>query len=496
MHRIGEVFTPLKWALWLLNKWQVFDRWVDGASICDPTAGDGALALSLFKEAEIRGIEVTADMLHRLHLIELKKEHLSSFTVTAKRAYGLEMPDTSLRVCDVIMDTPCETYDLLVGNPPWANFTDLPPEYKEELKPYFIGAGLVPDPRAALLGSSRVDIAALVLKTVLGRLLRDGGSAYFFIPLSLVVGDDAHIGFRDYTAFESPFAIKQVFEFCETKIFRGVGTAYGCASFVKGEIQKFPVPYFRESSTGWTRLEARPLSARSDQWRVVDPRKTNGRLDGVRIRLSPDQKPRQGVNTCGANGVYIFDHKPEFLDHKFLFPLATNVVWSVADSATPDKWVFLPYDQRSGRPLGLEAVRDLRGYDYLEESRGQLESRKGTLINSFIKRGIWWALLGIGVYSFAPFKVIWQAYGRSDFDPLILSDFEGQAWQGNQAMHAFIPCWDLADARRILGELNDPNIVSLLRELSGDGRRNWAQPGKMKKIIFSDTPVYEQLQLL
>ena len=103
-----------------------------------------------------------------------------------------------------------------------------------------------------------------------------------------------------------------------------------------------------------------------------------------------------------------------------------------------------------------------------------------------MNRGHWWTLLGVGPYAFAPFKVIWQAYGKSDFTPVVLSSVEGQMWQGNQAMHAFIPCWTAHDAQRIKTALENPEIPTLLRQLNGAGKCNWAQPGKIKKILAFD----------
>jgi hypothetical protein len=65
----------------------------------------------------------------------------------------------------------------------------------------------------------------------------------------------------------------------------------------------------------------------------------------------------------------------------------------------------------------------------------------------------------------------------------VLGSVEGQMWQGNQAMHAFIPCWTEREARRIKTALEDPAIPDLLRQLNGAGKCNWAQPGKVKKIL-------------
>ena len=30
---VGQVFTPIRWAEWLIERWDIFDAWIDGASI-------------------------------------------------------------------------------------------------------------------------------------------------------------------------------------------------------------------------------------------------------------------------------------------------------------------------------------------------------------------------------------------------------------------------------------------------------------------------------
>jgi len=63
-------------------------------------------------------------------------------------------------------------------------------------------------------------------------------------------------------------------------------------------------------------------------------------------------------------------------------------------------------------------------------------------------------------------------------------------------MHAFIPCYTEEDAFRICEELKCPQISRLLAELNGQGKCNFAQPGKIKKILrFSETSS-EQMLLL
>ena len=163
----------------------------------------------------------------------------------------------------------------------------------------------------------------------------------------------------------------------------------------------------------------------------------------------------------------------------------------------PHRWILLPYDRDTGRPLSWSKIEQhdkLR--QHLIEARSKLEFRKGTLIRSAINKGIWWSLLGVGPYSFAPYKVIWEAYGKHDFKPIILHEIRGQTWQANQAMHAFIPCWSESDAERVQAALMNPCILILLKQLNGNGKCNWAQPGKIRKILSFTKRFYCQSSLL
>ena len=492
--QIGQVFTPLKWAEWLINKWGIFEAWLDGAHICDPTAGQGAFPLAMLHIARRKGMPITPERLSRLTLIEVVPSHLERFRENVKNMFGLDVPTFQTFCQDVITEAHEGKYDILVGNPPWTNFGDLPTPYKEQLKPFFVEEGLVPDRQKTLLGASRVDIAALALKVVLGRLLTKNGMGCFYIPTSLFFGEGAHTGFRNYSArgrlngvdSDRDFAVDTVYEFTSTKVFEGIETSYCCAKFQIDTQQNFPIPYFKELNGEWIAHKALPLKEPTDPWRVVQHLDELNRETKLDINLSPEQKPRQGVNTCGANSVFIFDGKPAHLPEQFLYPLATKEIWR-QNTVLPQKWILLPYHQQTGKPLTWQEIEQWDTLkEYLQEAQDTLQARKGTLLRAAMNRGIWWALLGVGPYAFAPFKVMWQAYGKSDFTPVVLSGVAGQMWQGNQAMHAFIPCRTEGEAQRIKTALENPEIPTLLRQLNGAGKCNWAQPGKIKKILEFD----------
>ncbi len=105
------------------------------------------------------------------------------------------------------------------------------------------------------------------------------------------------------------------------------------------------------------------------------------------------------------------------------------------------------------------------------------------MIRSQIRRGFWWALLGVGPYSFARYKVMWEAYGQKRFNPKVFKAVGKKVWQGNQALHAYIPCESIKEANALKRALSTSNMTAVLRQMNAEGNCNWAQPGKVWKII-------------
>ena len=208
-------------------------------------------------------------------------------------------------------------------------------------------------------------------------------------------------------------------------------------------------------------------------------------------------KPRQGINTCGANDIFFFDQLTELdenlaevcnkknkaiLPKKFLLPVITVGNFN-EKTPSPKKWVLLPYNPE-GRPLTeVQIKKEPALFDYLESQKEFLKNRKGVLIRSWINKGFWWALLGVGDYNFYPFKVVWQAYGKSSFSPKIFP----KQWQANQSLQAFMPTITQIEAKDLLDQLNNSQIERYLLSLKMEGTMNWAQPGRIKKLInFND----------
>ena len=483
---IGAIYTPEKWARFAIEKFNVFDAWISGKTVFDPTMGDGSLLSALAAYGLSQGYTPSQLPWEKLFGLELNAESYEKALAYFSTRYGIDMCGNFYNAD--IFDFKGRTFDVLFGNPPWCNFVDLPQNYKEYIKPFFHKYGLIDNSKKLLLGGSRIDIAALVIQKTISDNLRENGEAVFFLPLSLFLNDGAHTAFRKFKARNERYALYSIYDFENTHAFDKIATRYGLAHFMKTGEKSDVVPFFRFEDDAWKEYKA--ISPEAGKPYYIASAATPV-LDIPRIEVPLSAKPRQGINPCGAINVFVFKeyesiddnfckvNKDYYLPQKYVYPLIT--AQNFAGDAAPAKWVLLPYNSTTGKPLALGELQEEPALaEYLQKNKETLENRKGTLIRAYIKRGIWWAMLGVGPYSFANYKIVWEAYGKNTFRPQL---FTGN-WQANQSLQAFIPCATKEDAKGLLSLLSDPKIEEYLRSSGMGGTMNWAQPGRVASLLY------------
>jgi len=489
---IGDVFTPVKWAIFAAETFGIYQKWLAGASVFDPTMGEANLLESLVEIGISQGKLIDELPVNQLFGNELNTSYFENALSKFQTNFGFDM-SANFTNSDVLI-LPKKSYDIVFGNPPWQNFVDLPENYKQQIKSYFHTYDLVGNSQKLLLGGSRIDIAALIIQIALKDFLKPGGEAVFFLPLSLFLNDGANQNFRTYRIDNVEFSLEKIYDFHNEIVFANVATRYGLAHLVRDKKTTFPIPYFRYVQEKFREYLAKPLFHNTDPLSIIDLKNLDLFSDFELITLRNESSPRQGVNTCGANDIFFFDsyeiideqivrisnkvQKNVILPKQFVFPLISSAIFKT-DSPEPKKWVLLPYNS-NGKPIEEQQLADFPSLEsYLNFHKNLLQNRKGVLLNATLSRGFWWALLGVGAYCFFPYKIVWEAYGKSDFRPKI---FEGN-WQANQSLQAFIPLKTKEEAEQILKKLNEPRIELYLRSLKMEGTMNWAQPGKIKKLI-------------
>ncbi|WP_425215627.1 SAM-dependent DNA methyltransferase [Tumidithrix helvetica] len=506
---VGAVFTPFKWATWVLEKYAILDRWLEGATIFDPTAGEGIFLECLINLAVSQGISISSTMLDRLYANEKNAEFIESFLSRMRSQYGINFPLSNFFNRDILFFDRALTVDIVVGNPPWQNFANLTTAYKELIKPLFHEYGLVHNSKDLLLGSSRIDLSSLIIIKTLQNHLRINGLAYFFMPLSVFLNDGASRGFRAYGNKNLRFEVREIYDFKDDfkyeAIFEKIRTRYGLVCFQRDRQQTFPIQYFQLSNSvknsqnsafEWQKCYARslfksdaPLSISSDLQELQE-------LENLhKIPVDLVSKPRQGINSCGAKDLFVFEDCQNIsetlvrvsnrqfqnliLPNQFLFPLVTKANFEQAHPI-PQRYILIPYDITNGKPLShAQLERHPQLWQYLLAHQTALQNRKGTLIQNWIKKGSWYALLGVGIYTFMPYKVCWQAYGQKQFKAQL---FEGH-WQGNQALHAYMPMRERSLGENLVQQLNAPIVERYLRSQQMEGTCNWAQPGRILQLL-------------
>jgi len=172
-----------------------------------------------------------------------------------------------------------------------------------------------------------------------------------------------------------------------------------------------------------------------------------------------------------------------FLESKYLLPLMHAGLFGRKKSSKI-RYILCLYNL-DGSSLRLEDLEKLPfTLEYLNKYQEEMTHRRGILIQSLISKRGFWSLLGVGPYSFSKYKISWESLGRSEFKSVVLDGH----WQGNQAMHSYIPSESFEDAARICSELNEI-VPNYLKAFGMEGTCNWAQPGRIKHLlVHSDLP--------
>jgi hypothetical protein len=111
--QIGDVFTPLKWGEFAIAKFDVFSKWINGASVFDPTMGEGNLLEALITYGLSKGYAIDKLPTNRLYGNELNTYYFNEALNKFKEKYGLDM-NANFTNDDFLRLNP-EKYDIVLA---------------------------------------------------------------------------------------------------------------------------------------------------------------------------------------------------------------------------------------------------------------------------------------------------------------------------------------------------------------------------------------------
>jgi len=355
-------------------------------------------------------------------------------------------------------------FDYVVGNPPWVNWENLPEQYREVSKNLWERYGLAKISGKTGLGKVKKDLSMLFLARSFDRYLREGGKLGFLITFT-VFKTQAGAGFRNFLA--KNMRIHAIHDLVTLMPFEGatnragaiivekvcdlekINNNDGCKTITevrKANMSgiKHVVWVGKQVDTDTSLEEVLKMTRRyeivmiplmpndpASPWMQVTPNIANA----VRKVISGGQyyEAHAGVYV-GLNQVYfikvlgktpdgmlIIANPPESGQKKKVKQVETKVepdlVYPLIRGEDVKRWyvdfkdryVIIPHNPKTASPIpdGDMRVRWSLMYNYLINYRRELEDR--SIHKLWGKGNPFYAVYDIGVYTFAPYKVVWKA---------------------------------------------------------------------------------------
>lgn len=483
-HAIGSFYTPAWLARHVVR--EVGYRHEDPASlqrsVCDPACGSGVFLIAAAEEirqavveggmSPHEGMDLVLSQLHGID-IELVPCMLATASLTvAAKAVGaigsvpLENVASGIENLDSLdARDGAETFDVIVGNPPWVNWEYMPAEYRDKHGQLWFDLDVF-DAKGRTMSFSKEDISALFTAHAIYYRLKSDGDFAFILPESLFKSTRNHRAFRHFElGFEkAPYQVTALEDFVQVKPFEGVANRTVVIYGRNGRETEFPVPVTTWSGfarkiqplTGTYALQGQAdhgFAQRADatdlgsSWSTGSGAAldTHRSLDGKNA-----YRGRTGLFTGGANAVYHV--RPLGKSQEGILRVANVVerakrpvpqvevelediyVYPFLRGRDVKQWesqvelgALLPHTPETKMAPVAEsdlATTSPRLLEYFEGFKDILDERKGFSAweQTFRETGFY-ACQRVGDYTFSDWKVVWR-YISPTFTSCVLGPIE------------------------------------------------------------------------
>jgi hypothetical protein len=340
-------------------------------------------------------------------------------------------------------------FDFVVGNPPWIRWGYLSQEYRKATLNMWKEYGLFSlKGHAARLGGGEKDFSMLFTYASADYYLKKGDKLGFLITQEVFKSKGAGEGFRRFRLGErEPLKVIEAQDLVSVQPFEGAVNKTAAIIVKKGEKTDYPVPY-----TLWTRkkgigkiptdlmleealpllqkkkLLAQPIGSPTGSWQTI----SKNQRGLMFIQGENVYQARQGADTQPygvfllevkqvlSNGDLIVRNLPEKGKRKVQQAeerIEPDLVFPAVSGANIERWhatprifVLMTQDCQKREPYPERRMKREwpRTYGYLTEFKDILLSRGSKSIRELAERTAFYAMFGIGPYTVARYKVVWQ----------------------------------------------------------------------------------------
>ncbi|MFX1574182.1 MAG: class I SAM-dependent DNA methyltransferase [Promethearchaeota archaeon] len=218
-HKKGEFFTPLH-----LVKKMVGDVYEFGLKILDPSCGSGSfivnILLKIFESQNSFSSKLKA--FHQVFGFDINplaiistKVNISLFLLEYFKLEYIDFQKLNIYLCDSLFPDNCtnqlnkeinklyNSFDLVIGNPPWLTYKDLfDKEYQSQIRILSDKLGIKPLSQYI----THIELATIFFYAIPIKFLKKGGTIFFVMPKSVLNGDHCY-KFRAFSIFNKNLEI-------------------------------------------------------------------------------------------------------------------------------------------------------------------------------------------------------------------------------------------------------------------------------------------------
>ena len=403
-----------------------------------------------------------------------------------------------------------QSFDFVVGNPPWIKWEFLAREYKKKLSVLYLKVYKLFSHKGmkAAMGYAHDDISIVFTYVALDKYLKPGGKCAFFLKQTLyksVAGKEFRKFCIDKVTGKVPLKVHKVHDLVELKPFSPMQSETSLIILEKGDETEYPVPYII-----WKMKEGKTSAEISNDLNLSKVLKLTEKIEceaysdpsfedkaapwvivpkGVKPSVIATENPydaRHGI-VDDLDGVF----QVEILGKtaKGLLQIRNSVsgrrrVKQVTAEMEPDliypllkpkyvkRWRITGYDYviLPQREYGENNEKELKTkypftYKYLLRFKNDLLKRT----SRWFKNKPFYTVFGLGNYTFKPYKVVWSAIGYlPDFAVAssVKDDYLGKKVLIPDNTIGFIPLDSEDEAYFLCGLLNSSYIKSIITHKS------------------------------
>lgn len=526
-HAAGEYYTPTWLVEYVLDEAMYYGD--PHCRVLDPACGSGAFLAAAIHRICRQNQRLDPQQLCRVVLSAVVGFDLNPLAVISARAnYLIALGElaplvTSAEVPvyrrDSILDiaphqgAAAGPFHLVVGNPPWIAWDNLPADYRQSTMPLWQRYGLFSlSANQARHGGAKKDLSTLLIYAVADRYLAEHGRLAMVVTQTIFQTRGAGDGFRRFRIGVDgpPLKVLRASDLTERCPFDAANWT-ATLTLEKGSPTIYPVPYIR-----WTRSQGGEPSPRQYWAEPIDPSRPSSpwflRPDGLSVDLdsltgTSDYRARLGANTGGASGVYWLElvgregelvrvrnitHRgkrsiepvEEVLESDLIYPLLS---WGDIGRfrACPSAHVLLVQDVDSRQGIDEEMLGSKypRTHAYLSRFRPSLVARAA--YRRYQDRAPFYSMYNVGRYTVAPIKVVWRRMDRRVRAAVVEEVVD--RWLGPrpvipQETCVLIACSNADEAHYLCALLNCSVVGFLATAQSVRGGKGFGSPGMIESL--------------